>query len=61
MADHIPDDSILVKNARLAVKLALHEKRVMGHPIARYDPKTQTVYMENPDGTTTILDTPVKQ
>lgn len=50
MADTIPDDSILVKNARLAVKLELLKKRALGQPIARFNPKTKEIYIENPDG-----------
>lgn len=55
MSGSIPDDNILVENARLAVKLDLHEKRALGLPIARYDPKTKTVYLENADGSITPM------
>ncbi|MEY8403888.1 hypothetical protein AALA54_11200 [Oscillospiraceae bacterium 44-34] len=55
MADQIPDDSILVKNARLAVKLELQKKRALGQPIAKFDPKTKEIYMEHPDGSITPM------
>ena len=55
MADFIPDDGILVKNARLAVKLELQKKRALEQPIARFNPKTKEIYMENPDGTITPM------
>lgn len=56
MTDNIPDDSILVRKARLAVKLELQKKRALGLPIARFDPKTKEIYMENPDGSITSMD-----
>lgn len=61
MADIIPDDSILVKKARLAVKLELQKKRALGLPIARFNPKTKEVYMENPDGSITPMGSTAEQ
>ena len=61
MADQIPDDSILVKNARLAVKLELQKKRAWGQPIVRFDPKTREIYMENPDGSITPMGSAAEQ
>lgn len=61
MADMIPDDSILVKNAKLAVKLELQKKRALGQPIARFNPKTKEIYMENPDGTITPMGSAAEQ
>ncbi len=61
MADIIPDDSILVKKARLAVKLELQKKRALGLPITRYNPKTGMFYRTNEDGSTTIVSPTVAQ
>lgn len=61
MADLIPDDSVLVKNARLAVKLELQKKRALGQPIARFNPKTKEIYMENPDGSITLMGSAAEQ
>ncbi|MEY8232680.1 hypothetical protein AALA82_13815 [Oscillospiraceae bacterium 50-16] len=55
MADIIPDDSTLVKKARLAVKLELQKKRALGLPITRFNPKTRELYRENPDGSITSM------
>jgi hypothetical protein len=53
MATRIPDDSVLVRNARLAVEMELKKKRALKQPIARFDPKSGRIYMENGDGTIT--------
>lgn len=55
MGLNIPSDGVLVRNARLAVKVDLEKKRVLNQPIARFDPKTGKVYLENADGTTTVM------
>lgn len=55
MADIIPNDSILVKNARLAVKAELKRKRDLNLPITRFDPKTNEFYQVNEDGSATIV------
>ncbi|MCD7742206.1 MAG: hypothetical protein LUI06_08385 [Ruminococcus sp.] len=51
MNKQIPDDSILVRNARLAVKRELEKRKALGLPISEYDPKTEKVYIVYPDGT----------
>lgn len=61
MADLIPDDSILVKKARLAVKLELQKKRALGQPIVKFNPKTKEIYMENTDGTITPMGSAAEQ
>lgn len=55
MAERIPSDGVLVKNARLAVKAELQKKRALNLPITRFDPKTKEFYRLNEDGTTTIV------
>ena len=50
MATVFPPDDIVVRNARLAVSNELRKKRVLNQPIARFDPKTGEVYIENSDG-----------
>lgn len=61
MADLIPDDGILVKNARLAVEEELKKKRDLKQPIARFDPKTKKIYMEYEDGSTTEVGSAAEQ
>lgn len=55
MENMIPDDSILIKNARLAVKAELKKKRDLNLPITKFNPKTNEFYRVNGDGTTTIV------
>ncbi|MCD8095016.1 MAG: hypothetical protein LUE12_02685 [Ruminococcus sp.] len=45
-----PDDSVIVRNARLAVELELKKKEALGLPIAKYDPKTEKAYLVYADG-----------
>ena len=52
---NVPSDGVLVRNARLAVKAELEKKRVLNQPIAKFDPKTGKVYLENADGTATEM------
>ena len=47
----VPDDGVIVQRARLAVAMALKKKRILGQPIAMFDPKTRIVYLEYGDGT----------
>lgn len=47
----VPDDGVTVQRARLAVAMALKKKRILGQPIARFDPRTRIVYLEYGDGT----------
>lgn len=61
MADKIPSDHIVVQNARLAVKTELQKKRARKQPIARFDAKTGTVYMEHSDGTSTVVGQAMKR
>ena len=56
MENNIPDDSILIKNARRAVREELKRKRDLNLPITKFDPKTNEFYRVNEDGTTTIVD-----
>lgn len=51
MNDKIPSDSVVVKNARLAVAAALKKKKILMQPIAKYEPKTGKVYFVYGDGT----------
>lgn len=51
MKDKIPPDSIVVKNARLAVAAELRKKKILGQPIAKYEPQTGKVYILYGDGT----------
>lgn len=55
MENHVPEDGIIVRNARLAVKAELQKKRILNQPIARFDPKTGKVYMEYSDGSITVV------
>lgn len=61
MATHVPSDSIVVRNARLAVEAELKKKRVLNQPIAKFDPQTGKVYMENADGTITVVGDAMKR
>ena len=47
----VPDDGVIVQRARLAVAMALTKNRILGQPIAMFDPKTRIVYLEYGDGT----------
>lgn len=51
MKNKIPADSIVVKNARLAVATELKKKKILGQPIAKYEPQTGKVYLLHGDGT----------
>lgn len=55
MSDLSSSDKVVVRNARLAVKNELEKKKALNQPIARFDVKTGEVYMENPDGSTTVV------
>ncbi len=55
MANQVPSDDIVVRNARKAVSAELQKKRILGQPIAKFDAKTGTVYMENADGSTAYV------
>lgn len=50
MAANISSDNIVVHNARLAVSAELKKKRALKQPIAKFDPKTKKVYLEQSDG-----------
>lgn len=49
------DDSILIKNARLAVDIELQTKKAMKLPISKYNPKTGEVFLEHSDGTCELV------
>ena len=51
MPNKIPDDRIVVQNARLAVEAELRKKKILEQPIAKYDLKTGKVFMEHSDVT----------
>ena len=51
MPNKIPDDRIVLQNARLAVEAELRKKTILEQPIAKYDLKTGKVFMEHSDGT----------
>lgn len=55
MANNIPSDNIVVRHARMAVKAELNKKRALNQPIAKFDSKTKTIYMENGDGTRQVI------
>lgn len=55
MESRVPEDGVVVRNARLAVKAELQKKRILNQPIARFDPKTGKVYMEHSDGSITVV------
>ena len=61
MPTNIPSDSVIVRNARLAVSRELAKKKALGQPIARFDPKTREIYMENADGTITPMGTTLRR
>lgn len=61
MAANIPSDSVVVRNARLAVAAELKKKRVLKQPIAKFDPKTGDVYMEDSDGSITVVGKAMKR
>ena len=51
MPNKIPDDRIVVQNARLAVEAELRKKKILEQPIAKYDLKTGKVFTERRGGT----------
>ena len=51
MPNSIPDDRIVVQNARRAVAAELRKKKILEQPIAKYEAKTGKVFMEDSDGT----------
>jgi hypothetical protein len=55
MAANVPSDDVVVRNARLAVEAELKKKRVLQQPVAKFDPKTRKIYMENADGSITVI------
>lgn len=55
------NDSVVVRNARLAVKTELEKKRMCNQAIAKFDLKTKKVYLEYPDGTTTVVGEAMKK
>jgi hypothetical protein len=61
MAANVPSDDIVVRNARLAVAMELEKKRALKQPIAKFDPETRMVYMENADGSITVVGNAMKQ
>ena len=42
-----PDDSAVVKGARLAVDLELKKKQALSQPIAQFDQKTGKIFIGN--------------
>lgn len=61
MEKNIPDDSIVVRNARSSVKNELEKKRLFHQPISRFDAKTGKIYRENADGTITPVGEAMKR
>ena len=61
MATNVPSDAVVVRNARLAVAAELKKKRILNQPIAKFDPKTKQVYLENSDGSITIIGDAMKR
>jgi hypothetical protein len=61
MAANVPSDDVVVRNARLAVEAELKKKRVLQQPVAKFNPKTRTVYMENADGSITVVGEAMKR
>lgn len=55
MLESVPCDGIVIRNAQLAVKAALEKKRILNQPIARFDLKSRSVYMEYPNGTKVLF------
>ena len=48
--EYITDEAV-VKRVNAAVKIELEKKKAMDISAVVYDPKTQTIYHENSDGT----------
>lgn len=44
------EDSELTKKFRMAVKLELKKKKILGIPIAKYDARRKKAYLEYADG-----------
>ena len=55
MKTNIPDDSSVVRNARLAVSAELKKKRALNQPIAKFDAKSGTIFLEHPDGSKQVV------
>lgn len=55
MSNEFPPDDVVVRNAKLAVAVELKKKRALKQPIARFDPKTGEVFIEDGDGNKTVV------
>lgn len=49
------DNNREVELARFAVKQELQKKQILNQPIAKYDEKTQKIYLEKSDGTCELV------
>ncbi len=61
MKTDISADEIVVRNARLAVAAELKKKRALKQPIAKFDVKTGTVFLEHSDGRITVVGDAMKK
>jgi hypothetical protein len=61
MPADVPFDGIVVQHARLAVSAELKKKRALNQPIAKFDPQSGKVYLENSDGTTVQMGNAMKR
>lgn len=61
MSNNATSDGIEVRNAQHAVASAIKAKKMRGQPIARFDPRTKQVYMENGDGSKVVVNTAMQR
>ncbi|MBO7254240.1 MAG: hypothetical protein J6V36_02940 [Clostridia bacterium] len=52
--EYISDEQIVLR-ANAAVKLAIEKKKALGIPVVVYEPETQNIYNEYPDGTRKLI------
>ena len=55
------NDSVIIRNARLAVKIELEKKRMCKQPISKFDLKTKEVYLEYPDSSKVVVGKAMQQ
>ncbi len=48
-------DSVLIRNAQLAVAIEIQAKRAMNQPIAKCDPNTGEAYLFHADGRREVI------
>ena len=62
MTDSADKESMIVRNARLAVEAELRKKHVLNQPVAKFDVETKTIYLQHSDGTVShVSNVPIRR